>query len=86
MKAMKFLSMAAICVFGSALLFSGCSESGKSSGVYQPGTYTASAEGYGGDVTVEVKFDSESILSVTILDQTDRPHRNKEGVPTIQQK
>lgn len=54
MKAMKFLSMAAICVFGSALLFSGCSESGKSSGVYQPGTYTASAEGYGGDVTVEV--------------------------------
>lgn len=32
MKAMKFLSMAAICVFGSALLFSGCSESGKSSG------------------------------------------------------
>ena len=71
MKAMKFLSMAAICVFGSALLFSGCSESGKSSGVYQPGTYTASAEGYGGDVTVEVKFDSESILSVTILDQNE---------------
>ena len=37
MKAMKFLSMAAICIFGSALLLSGCSESVKSSGVYQPG-------------------------------------------------
>ena len=71
MKAMKFLSMAAICIFGSALLLSGCSESVKSSGVYQPGTYTASAEGYGGDVTVEVKFDSDSILSVTILDQNE---------------
>ena len=71
MKARKFLSMAVICAFSSVLLLSGCSESSGSGSAYQAGTYTASAEGYGGDVTVEVEFDNESILSVTILSQNE---------------
>ena len=71
MKARKFLSMAVICAFSSVLLLSGCSESRGSGRAYQAGTYTASAEGYGGDVTVEVEFDNESILSVTVLSQNE---------------
>lgn len=71
MKARKFLSMAVICAFSSVLLLSGCSESRGSGSAYQAGTYTASAEGYGGDVTVEVEFDNESILSVTVLSQNE---------------
>ena len=71
MKARKFLSMAVICAFSSVLLLFGCSESRGSGSAYQAGTYTASAEGYGGDVTVEVEFDNESILSVTILSQNE---------------
>ena len=34
--------------------------------VYTPGTYTASARGHGGDVTVSVTFDENSIIDVAI--------------------
>ena len=42
-------------------------------GIYHPGSYTASAAGYAGDVMVEVEFDSEKILSVTILEHNETP-------------
>lgn len=71
MKVTKLYYMSVICILGSALLFSGCSKSGESSDIYQAGTYTASAKGYGGDVTVEVEFDGGSILSVTIAEQSE---------------
>jgi fumarate reductase flavoprotein subunit len=45
-------------------VLSGCH---KSSGIYKAGTYTASAAGYGGPVTVTVEFDSGSILSVKVM-------------------
>ena len=37
-----------------------------SGAVYTPGTYTASAEGYGSDVTVTVTFDETSITNVVV--------------------
>lgn len=52
----------------SLLLLTAC---GNSSGTYKAGTYTATAAGYGGDVTVEVKFDRDSILSVTVTEQNE---------------
>ena len=53
-----------------SLLLAGCAGE---DGTYQPGSYTASAAGYAGDVTVEVEFDSEKILSVDILDHNETP-------------
>ena len=38
-----------------------------------PGTYTSTQRGYQGEVTVEVEVDETSILSVTIVSDTDRP-------------
>lgn len=35
-------------------------------GVYTPGTYTASAQGYGGDVTVTITVDESKITDVKI--------------------
>lgn len=39
---------------------------GESKGRYTPGTYTASAEGYHGTVTVTMTFDESSITAVTV--------------------
>lgn len=71
MKAVKAISAAIICILGSVLLLSGCSKAEKSSDIYQAGTYTADAIGFGGNVTVEVEFDSDSILSVTVVNQKE---------------
>lgn len=46
------------------MLFAGC---GKSEAAYTAGVYTASAAGYAGPVTAEVKFDDHSILAVRII-------------------
>ncbi|MDF2530936.1 MAG: fumarate reductase/succinate dehydrogenase flavoprotein domain protein [Clostridia bacterium] len=46
-----------------------CSQSttGEQKAIYKAGTYTATAKGNNGDVTVEVKFDDRSIVSVKVL-------------------
>ena len=49
-----------------SMFLAGCASE---DGIYHPGSYTASAAGYAGDVMVEVEFDSEKILSVTIVEQ-----------------
>jgi fumarate reductase flavoprotein subunit len=41
------------------------------SGVYKPGTYMSSAEGYEGGVTVEVEFDHDSIISVRVVEENE---------------
>jgi fumarate reductase flavoprotein subunit len=56
---------AILCVLA---LFPGCETS---AGTYDAGTYTATAEGYSGDLTVEVEFDKDSILSVKVTDQNE---------------
>ena len=53
-----------------------CSSSTPSSqGAMTPGTYTASAKGNNGDVTVEVTVDEQSIVSFTVTD-----HQETEGI------
>ena len=49
-------------------LFAGC---GAQQGIYKQGTYTASASGYGGGVTVEVKFSETEILAVDIISHNE---------------
>ena len=53
-----------------SMFLAGCASE---DGIYHPGSYTASAAGYAGDVMVEVEFDSEKILSVTILEHNETP-------------
>lgn len=44
----------------------GASEAGSAAGAYTPGTYTATAAGMNGDVTVTMTFDADSITDVTV--------------------
>ena len=67
------------CVLAGALLLGGCtaqpstttpSES-QTAGIYTPGTYEATAKGYGGDVTVTMTFDANSITNVEIVGDSE---------------
>lgn len=64
-------------ILSATLLFplAGCnSSSGKdSAGVYTPGSYTASAKGFGGDVTVTVTVDANSVTDVEITGADETP-------------
>ncbi|MDR0709184.1 MAG: FMN-binding protein [Spirochaetaceae bacterium] len=53
------------------VVLSGCD---RSPDIYKAGTYTASAAGYGGPITVSVEFDRASILSVAVVEE----HETKE--------
>lgn len=66
-KLIKVLSL--LLCFAMVFSLAACSQSGtdESKAIYKAGTYTATAKGNNGDVTVEVKFDDTSIVSVTVL-------------------
>lgn len=65
MKKSMVLMTAVLCL---ASLLTGC---GSKPELYHAGTYTATAEGYAGDVSVEVEFDKTSILSVKVTDHNE---------------
>ncbi|HCX65215.1 MAG TPA: FAD-binding dehydrogenase, partial [Eubacteriaceae bacterium] len=50
--------------------FAGCGGS-DSEGAYEAGTYTATADGHNGEVTVEVEFDESSIVRVDVLEHSE---------------
>lgn len=62
-----------------AMIISGCSSTGGSEttsgegGVFNSGTYTATAQGLGGDVVVEVTFSDDAIKSVKVTDHNETP-------------
>lgn len=65
-----FLGLAAVA------LLAGCSNGGTTENEggeakYNAGKYTAVAKGNNGDVTVEVEFDAEKIVSVTVTDHAE---------------
>lgn len=55
-------------IFCGVMFLSSCNES---SGIYKAGTYTATEKGYVEDITVEVEFDSDSMVSVKIIEQNE---------------
>lgn len=59
------MPIVALCL---SLLFAGCTTV-KTSGSFNPGTYTGTAQGRNGPVTVEVTVSSTSILSISVKDQ-----------------
>lgn len=64
-------------ILSATLLFplAGCNSSSSkdSAGVYTPGSYTASAKGFGGDVTVTVTVDANSVTDVEITGSDETP-------------
>lgn len=74
------LVVAGLCM---AAIFTGCSNS---SGIYKPGTYTASGAGYAGDVVVEVEFDKDSILSVIVTDENETEEIGGRVIDELQKK
>lgn len=55
------------------------------SGAYKAGTYTAIAKGNNGDVTVEVVFDENAIVSVTVKDHSETPGISDPAIERIPQ-
>lgn len=51
---------------GEATTAAPTTEASEETGIYTPGTYTATAKGYGGDVTVTMTFDANNITDVQI--------------------
>lgn len=61
------------CVLAGALLLSGCSNTAASgsAGKYTAGTYEATAQGYGGSVTVTITVDADSITDVKAVGENE---------------
>lgn len=66
-----------------------CGNGDSGEGIYEPGTYTASAEGYaatdgdGGPVQVEVKFSSDKIESVKVIDHDETDGIGSEAIDKL---
>ena len=56
---------------------------GDGEGMYTPGTYEASAEGYGGPVMLEVEFSSDKIESVKVVDHDETDGIGSEAVDQL---
>lgn len=69
-----------LAVLMAASLLSGCTSP---TGMYKAGTYTASAQGYGGDVKVNVTVDADKITNVTIDGPDETPTIGGEAIKTL---
>ena len=62
---MKKIFSAGFAILAAALILIGCGSNAKKMS-YTAGTYTATAQGMNGEVTVSVTFDNSSIKKITI--------------------
>ena len=60
-------------------------ETDAQSGSGQDGTYTASAQGYGGEVTVEMTFEGGAITAVTITGDSETATIGQAAIPTLEE-
>lgn len=77
---MKRYSCVIVSVLMLTSLLSGCTSS---EGAYKAGTYTASAQGYGGAVKVNLTVDETSITNVTIDGPDETPDIGGEAIKTL---
>lgn len=68
MKLKLLLSCAAV-----TLLMAGCSGGKRNALEFIPGTYTATATGYAGPVTIDVSFDSQSLTDIKVVSENETP-------------
>lgn len=77
----KYISALLLSALALSLL-SGCTVPTEGS-VYKAGTYTASAQGYGGDIKVNLTVDEKSITNVTIEGPDETPGIGGEAIKTL---
>lgn len=78
----KIISLLAL-IMSFALVSVGCSE--KNSG-YTAGTYTASAQGFGGDITVNVTVDDSKIVEITTDAEKETPGIGGKAIEELTEK
>lgn len=85
-------SVPALMALLAALLLSSCKPAAPSpspspttggEGLYKPGTYTASAQGYAGEITVEVTVDESKITELSIDGPDETPTVGGEAIKTL---
>lgn len=54
-------------------------------GIYEPGTYEATAEGHNGEMKLEVTFDANEITSIEIVEHEESEGISDEAIDTIPQ-
>lgn len=72
---MKKKIVSLLLAFGTAVSLTGCSDRKpeQSKGIYTPGTYEGSAQGYGGEVKVSVTVDDNAITDVKVTGDKETP-------------
>ena len=69
------------------MLLSGCSSSQTSSTTTsEPATYTASAKGYHGDITLEVTVDGDTISDIVVVEENETEGIGKDALPQLVEK
>lgn len=77
----KYLSLL-LAVSLTAGLLSGCTAA-PAAGKYKAGTYTATAQGYGGEIKVTVTVDANNITNVTIDGPDETPEVGGAAIKTL---
>ena len=76
----------AVCL-SALMLLSGCSSSQTSSTTTsEPATYTASAKGYHGDITLEVTVDGDTISDIVVVEENETEGIGKDALPQLVEK
>lgn len=81
-------SVPALMALLAAVLLSGCKPAAPApttggEGTYKPGSYTASAQGYAGMVTVEVTVDESKITGLSVEGRDETPTVGGEAIKTL---
>jgi fumarate reductase flavoprotein subunit len=85
-KIMRQKQILVFLLYFTLLLVFGCSKPANrenSAIIYRSGTYSASAEGYGGALTVEVDFSGNSILAVRIIEHNETQWIGDQAVASL---
>ena len=76
----------AVCL-SALMLLSGCSSSQTSSTTTsEPATYTATAKGYHGDITLEVTVDGDTISYIVVVEENETEGIGKDALPQLVEK
>lgn len=68
-----YLAVRVIAAIGVLTLILSCGSSENTGQTYTPGTYTATAEGYGGDIKISVKVSKNRITGIRVVEHGETP-------------
>ena len=73
-----------VSLFLTFCLVLGCLAFASADGAYTPGTYEASAQGFGGNVKVQITVDEKSITDVVITGDSETAEIGGKAIPDLQ--